>query len=96
LNQYSIRELCGGVLAGLVSVTAACAKINLWSASAIGFIGAIIYKQTGAIIQRFEIDDPLDISEIHGFCGIWSILAVGLFDLEFGLLFTGKLDQLTI
>jgi ammonia channel protein AmtB len=45
---------------------------------------------------RFEVDDPLDNSLIHGFCGLWSIFAVGLFDREKGLLYTGKMGFLAI
>ena len=41
-------------------------------------------------MEAYQIDDPLDISEVHGFCGIWSILALGLFDREQGLLTTGS------
>lgn len=59
-------------------------------------IGSFIYTQTKKIIVRNEIDDPMDISEVHGFCGIWSIVAIGLFDVEKGLVYTGKLDQLII
>ena len=31
----------------------------------------------------------MDISEIHGICGLWSIIAVGLFDVNEGLIYTG-------
>jgi ammonia channel protein AmtB len=61
----------------------------LWSACLIGLIGSYIYTFTKRLLERFEIDDPLDNSEIHGFCGIWSIIAVGIFDNEKGLIYTG-------
>lgn len=56
----------------------------------------MIYSSTKKLIVRAEIDDPLDISEVHGFCGIWSIVALGLFDREKGLIYTGNSDQLLI
>ena len=74
----------------MVSVTASCNNIELWAAAAIGIIGSQIYIQTKRLIQRFEIDDPLDISEVHGFCGIWAILAAGIFDQDKGLFYTGQ------
>tara|TARA_B110000285_G_C15055808_1_gene579492 strand:+ start:796 stop:945 length:150 start_codon:yes stop_codon:yes gene_type:complete len=48
------------------------------------------------IIERFEIDDPLDITEVHGFCGIWSVISVGIFDIDKGFLYTGKFEQIAI
>lgn len=62
----------------------------------IGLLGSMIYSSTKKLIVRAEIDDPLDISEVHGFCGIWSIVALGLFDREKGLIYTGNSDQLLI
>ena len=62
----------------------------------IGVIGSIIYSSTKKIIIRYEIDDPLDISEVHGFCGIWALIAVGIFDIDNGLLYTGSAGQLFV
>ena len=84
------------MLAGLVSVTSASSNVDLWAACVIGLIGSMIYTSTKKLIVRAEIDDPLDISEVHGFCGIWSIVALGIFDRQKGLIYTGNLDQLAI
>jgi len=96
LYQFNVHTLCNGVIAGLVSVTASCGKVELWSAAIIGMIGSFVFLQTKNLVTRFEIDDPLDISEIHGFCGIWSILAVGIFDIQTGLIYTGAVKQLGV
>lgn len=88
--------MCNGVLAGLVSVTASSNNIELWAACFIGVIGSLIYLKTKQIIQRFEIDDPLDISEVHGFCGIWSVISVGIFDIDRGFFYTGNPQQIGI
>lgn len=74
----------------MVSVTASCNNIELWAAAGIGIIGSAIYYQTQRLISRFEIDDPLDISEVHGFCGMWAIIAAGIFDQERGFFYTGN------
>lgn len=84
------------MLAGLVSVTASCNNIEVWSACFIGVVGSLIYLKTKMIIERFEIDDPLDITEVHGFCGIWSVISVGIFDIDKGFLYTGKFEQIAI
>ena len=70
--------------------------MTLFGAFVIGIIGSVIYTQTKKLIYRFEIDDPLDICEIHGFCGIWSILAVGLLDQDQGLLYSGNTEMILI
>ena len=75
-------------------MTSSSSNIELWAACVIGLIGSMIYTSTKKLIVRAEIDDPLDISEVHGFCGIWSIIALGIFDKDKGLIYTGKLDQL--
>ena len=91
LQQYfNVHELCGGILAGLISISGSGPNVSLLSACAIGLIGAGIYSYTRKLFQRFEIDDPLDNAQIHGFCGIWSLFAVGLFDKDKGILYTGQ------
>jgi len=50
LYQYNVHTLCNGVLAGLVSVTASCARIELWSAALIGMVGGIIFLSSKRMI----------------------------------------------
>ena len=66
----------------MISITGASANVALWGAALIGAIGSVIYTFTKKAIERYEIDDPLDNTEIHGICGIWSIIAVGIFDMD--------------
>lgn len=39
---------------------------------------------------KLKIDDPLDASPVHGFCGAWGVLAVGLFDKTDGVFYGGN------
>ena len=32
------------------------------------------------LLQKLKIDDPVDAVPVHGFCGIWGLLATALFD----------------
>jgi ammonia channel protein AmtB len=73
----------------MVSVTAAADNVELWASAVIGLLAGCIYLATKELLIRFEIDDPLDITQKHGICGIWSLLATGIFDKEKGFVMTG-------
>ena len=61
-EYYNVHELCGGVLAGCISVSGSAADIDLWAAALIGIIGSLIYQSSRKLFFRYEIDDPLDNS----------------------------------
>jgi len=72
--------LCNGMLAGLVAVTACCAFIRPWAAVLIGAVSGVLVVWTSLILdRRFHIDDPAGAIAVHGFNGIWGLLALGLF-----------------
>ena len=62
LYHYNVHELCNGVLAGMVSVTASCNNIDLWAALVIGIVGSGIYMNSKMLLTRYEIDDPMQVS----------------------------------
>lgn len=41
-------------------------------------------------MRKFDIDDPMDSISTHGICGFWSLIALGIFDNDNGLVFTGN------
>jgi len=47
-------------------------------------------------MRRFEIDDPMDSISTHGVCGFWSVIALGIFDNDEGIIFTGSMRVLGI
>ncbi|MFM7634830.1 MAG: ammonium transporter, partial [Cyanobacteriota bacterium] len=77
-----------GILAGLVGVTAGCDGFSMPAAWVIGFIAGILVVYSVALVDKLGIDDPVGAWSVHGTCGIWGTLAVGLFNLDKGL-FTG-------
>jgi len=68
-----------GALAGLVSVTAPCAFIDPWAALAIGCIGGWIVVRGVQLLDMLRIDDPVGAVPVHGMCGIWGTLSIGIF-----------------
>ena len=93
MNVYSPMGLTNAILSGLVAITA-CSNISTASSLVIGLISSLLYMATAKLYQRYKIDDPLEASIVHGICGFWGVLAVGIFDMEVGLLYTGSIDQL--
>jgi len=88
-GKWNIGLACNGVLAGLVSITAPCATIMPELSIIIGTFGGLIYFSFSRLMIRLEIDDPLDAAAVHGACGCWGILSVGIFTTEEYLLKAG-------
>jgi len=86
-NIESVVVLSNGLLAGLVSITAPCANVEKHNALIIGIIGGVILCFSSRLLksEKVQIDDPLDAFSVHGACGAWGIIALGLFDKDVGL-----------
>jgi len=68
-----------GFLAGLVAVTAPCYWISPLGAIIIGGIAAIICVLVIDLVEYIRVDDPIGAVAVHGACGIFGTIAVGLF-----------------
>lgn len=68
-----------GALAGLVSITAPVGAVDPWAALVIGAIGGGIVVVAVLGFDRIKIDDPVGAISVHGVCGIWGTLSIGLF-----------------
>jgi Amt family ammonium transporter len=67
------------MLAGLVAITAPCAFVDPWGAAAIGTIAGVIVIESVWFIERRGIDDPVGAISVHGVCGIFGVLCIGIF-----------------
>ncbi|MEJ5254631.1 MAG: ammonium transporter [Acidimicrobiales bacterium] len=83
-----------GVLAGLVGITAGCAAVDNLGAVIIGALAGIIVVFAVFGFDRIRIDDPVGAISVHGVCGAFGTLAVGLFATDGGLFYGGGADQL--
>jgi len=68
-----------GMLAGLVAITAPCAFVDSVGAVIIGAVAAVLVSVSVPLIERLGVDDPVGAVSVHGVCGIWGVLYVGLF-----------------
>jgi ammonium transporter, Amt family len=72
--------MINGMLAGLVAITAPCAFVNVQSAAIIGLVAGILVIEAAFFIEKkLKIDDPVGAVAVHGFNGMWGVLALGLF-----------------
>lgn len=75
-----IATVCNGMLSGLVAITAPCAFVAPWAAIVIGAAGGVLYLAgTWVLEHRLLVDDPVGAIPVHGFNGIWGLVAVGIF-----------------
>jgi len=69
-----------GLLAGLVAITAPSGFVNPISSGIIGFIAGILVCLSVAFVEnRLKVDDPVGAISVHGACGLWGVISVGLF-----------------
>ncbi|MFL5308561.1 MAG: ammonium transporter [Polyangia bacterium] len=75
-----VSMMCNGMLAGLVAITAPCAFVTAPAAMFIGLVAGILVVVSALFIENvLKIDDPVGASSVHGVCGAWGILSLGLF-----------------
>ena len=71
---------CNGFLAGAVAISASCGFVNPIGAVAIGAIaGALVVGSILFVEKALKIDDPVGAISVHGVCGAFGTLCVGLF-----------------
>ena len=79
-GKADIEMGANGSLAGLVGITAPCAYVDTWAAVVIGLIaGVIMIFGVDFIKKVLKVDDPVGAVTVHGICGAWGLLAVGIF-----------------
>ena len=90
-----------GLLAGLVGITAGCFAVSTIVAVIIGAVSWLLVVLSVNFFDKMKIDDPVGAISVHGVCGAFGAIAVGLFSNESsdgfiakGLFYGGGTDQL--
>jgi ammonium transporter, Amt family len=69
-----------GALAGLVAITCPCAFVSAGSSILIGTVGGILVVMSVVFLEHtLKVDDPVGAVSVHGVCGAWGTLSLGLF-----------------
>ena len=78
-NIWDVSFTVNGFLAGLVAITCPCYWVSPTGAIALGGIAGVIVVMGVELLEYLRIDDPIGAVPVHGICGIWGTLSLGLF-----------------
>jgi Amt family ammonium transporter len=82
------------MIAGLVSISGVANNCQNWCAIVIGSVGSILYMLACKLWEDvFFIDDPIESSQTNFLCGIWGIIATGLFDNNRGVIYKSSSER---
>nr|WP_245684770.1 ammonium transporter [Orenia metallireducens] len=88
-GKADVGMTLNGALAGLVGITAGTASVNDFGAVAIGAMAGVVVVFAMDMIEGLYVDDPVGAVSVHGVCGIFGTLMVGLFATEGGFFYGG-------
>ena len=72
--------MINGMLAGLVAITAPCAFVSSFWAFVIGALAGLLVCWSVFFIERtLKVDDPVGAISVHGTCGAWGVVSLGIF-----------------
>mgnify|MGYP001177047010 FL=1 len=77
-GKPDLTMIINGILAGLVSITAGCANLTLVGSWLAGLVGGVIVVFSVSALDAAEIDDPVGAFSVHGVCGVWGTLVIGI------------------
>ena len=79
-GKPDVSMTLNGSLAGLVAITAGCDTVSPWAAALIGlFAGFVVVYGIEFVDKKLHVDDPVGAVGVHGLCGAFGTLCVGLF-----------------
>ena len=99
-GKPDVAMTANGMLAGLVGITAGTAAVSSVGAVVIGAAAGLIVVAAVFFFERVHVDDPVGAISVHGVCGAFGTICVGLFateDTDFwqqGLFYGGGSGQL--
>ncbi|MFK8113816.1 MAG: ammonium transporter [Rubripirellula sp.] len=90
-SKLDITMALNGILAGLVGITAGADTVGEGASILIGAIAGALVVVSIIFFDKIRVDDPVGAISVHGVCGVWGTLAVGLFSFDSGHTFMTQL-----
>ncbi|HYR96998.1 MAG TPA: ammonium transporter [Candidatus Binatus sp.] len=78
-KTWDVSFTVNGFLAGLVAITCPCYWVSPTGAILLGLVAGVIVVIAVDVLEWLHIDDPIGAVPVHGICGIWGTLSLGLF-----------------
>jgi Amt family ammonium transporter len=78
-KKWDVSFTVNGFLAGLVAITCPCYWVSPVGAILLGGVAGLVVVAGVELLEWLRIDDPIGAVPVHGFCGIWGTLSLGLF-----------------
>jgi Amt family ammonium transporter len=78
-KKWDISFTVNGFLAGLVAITCPCYWVSPTGSIILGGVAGVIVCAGVELLEWLRIDDPIGAVPVHGMCGIWGTLSLGLF-----------------
>ena len=78
-KKWDVGFTVNGFLAGLVAITCPCYWVSATGAILLGGVAGVLVVLGVELLEWMRIDDPIGAVPVHGLCGIWGTLSLGLF-----------------
>ena len=78
-RKWDVSFTTNGFLAGLVAITCPCYWVSPTGAILLGAVAGVLVYLGVELLEYLRIDDPIGAVPVHGMCGIWGTLSLGLF-----------------
>ena len=77
--KINVSYVCNSVFGALVAITAGSFLVHAWEAVIVGLVSGSIVVFTMLFMERTQIDDPRGVFAVHGLCGCWGLISIGIF-----------------
>jgi Amt family ammonium transporter len=78
-KKWDVSFTVNGFLAGLVAITCPCYWVSPTGSILLGGVAGVVVVLGVELLEWLRIDDPIGAVPVHGLCGIWGTLSLGLF-----------------
>src|SRR2546428_6391683 len=78
-KKWDVSFTVNGFFAGLVAITCPCYWVSPVGAILLGGVAGVLVVIGVEVLEWLRVDDPIGAVPVHGFCGIWGTLSLGLF-----------------